>query len=260
MKNGRSTTKSAYKLENEEWKIDNEVLLEVTFNPFQNITSDLLAAYYAENLDDEIALEMLKQDFAELEEQTFTGHGEVAGEINNYVFFYTLTVKAKSPQKAINVSVPIVLFREGGVRNPYQIYVNLEGEGVNASIIRDTGRSTTIRFAAAPEAGGIASVEISDENGNLLYERKYSYFNVETGVFGFNGETSIFVVKTRSTGTQWTLTATNVWGATTTMTFTVKPYAPPPLTAGLDELAYILLVIIIAAIFINTLLYLFRRR
>jgi len=99
---------------------------------------------------------------------------------------------------------------------------------------------------------------VTDEKGNILYEWEYSSFNVETGIFGFSGETTLYVTKTPETGANWTVTAMNVWGAASTVNLTVKSYSKPSLLANLDEVAYWLTLIIIVAIFINALLYFFR--
>ena len=246
----------AYKLEDEEWKIDSDVWMRITFSPLQNMTADIYAAYYEQACNDTIAQEMIRQDYTRIPDQIFIGRGEVSGEILNYIYIYNLTVTAVSPERHVSLSFPILLFKME--REVYPIYVNLRGGGVNATVSRDEGRYAAVRFTAPPEAGGIANITITDEKGNILYKREYSPFNVEAGIFGFSGETTLYVTKTPETGTNWTVTATNVWGANSTVNLMVKPYSKPSLLANLDEAAYWLTLIIIAAITINTLLYLFR--
>ncbi|RLI46794.1 hypothetical protein DRO64_00310, partial [Candidatus Bathyarchaeota archaeon] len=246
----------AYKLENDEWRVDDEVWMSIAYRPFQNVTADIYAVHYMQICNDTIAQEMIRQDYAKIPDQIFTGRGEVSGEVLNYIYLYNLSVNAVSPQRRVSLSLPILLYKTK--RDVYPIYVNLRGGGVNATVIRDEGRCAAIRFTAPPEAGGIANMTITDEKGNILYKREYSPFNVEAGIFGFSGETTLYVTKTPKTGTNWTVTATNIWGATSTVNLTVKPYSKPSLLANLDEAAYWLTLIIIAAIFINTLLYLFR--
>lgn len=249
-------TARAYKLEDGEWKIDNEVYLEVIFKPIENVTADIYAAYYELVGMDETALEMMREDYAELTEQKFAGYGEVNGEVMNHIFIYNLTVTAENHDRSVTVSLPILLFKKN--REIYLIYLNLQGGGVKVTVTRDTGQSVAILFTAPPEAGGIANITISDEKGNVLYKWEYSPFNVEVGIFGFSGETTLYVAKTPQTGTNLTVTATNIWGATSTVNVTVKPYTKPSLLANLDEVTYWLTLIIIAAIFLNTLLFLFR--
>jgi len=249
-------TARAYKLEDGEWMIDDDTWLKVVFRPVQNVTADVYAAFYEQILTDEVALEMMRQDYARIPDQIFTGRGEVSGEVLNYIFLYNLTVSASNPERSVSRSFPILLFKTK--REVYPIYVNLQGGGVNATVTRDAGRYAAIRFTAPPEAGGIVNVTVTDEKGNILYEWKYAPLNLEAGIFGFSGETTIYVTKTPETGTNWTVTATNVWGATSTVNVEVKPYSKPSLLANLDEAAYWLTLIIIAAIIINTLLYLFR--
>jgi len=249
-------TAKAYRLEDGEWMIDDDTWLKVVFRPVQNVTADVYAAYYEQILMDEVALEMMRQDYARIPDQIFTGRGEVSGEVLNYIFLYNLTVSASNPERSVSRSFPILLFKTE--REVYPIYVNLQGGGVNATVTRDAGRYAAIRFAAPSEAGGIANVTVTDEKGNILYEWKYSSLNIEAGIFGFSGETTLYVTKTPGTGTNWTVTATNVWDAASAVNLTVKPYSKPSLLANLDEAAYWLMLIIIAAIFINTLLYLFR--
>ena len=251
-------TAKAYRLEDEEWMIDDDVWMRIIFSPVQNVTADVYAAFYEQILTDEVALEMMRQDYAEIPDQIFTGRGEVNGEVLNYIFLYNLTVSAANPERSVSLSFPILLFKTE--REVYPIIVNLQGGGVNATVSRDTGRYAALRFAAPPEAGGIVNVTVTDEKGNILYEWEYSTLNIEAGIFGFHGETVLYVTKTPETGTNWTVTATNVWGATSTVNVEVKPYSKPSLLANLDEAAYWLTLIIIAAIFINTLLYLFRLR
>jgi len=249
-------TAKAYKLEDDEWRVDDEVWMSIIYRPFQNVTADIYAAHYMQICNDTTAQEMIRQDYAKIPDQIFTGRGEVSGEVLNYIYLYNLSVTAVSPQRHVSLSLPILLYKTK--REAYPIYVNLRGGGVNATVIRDEGRYAAIRFAAPPEAGGIANITITDEKGNVLYKREYSPFNVEAGIFGFSGETIIYVSKTPETGTNWTITATNVWGANSTVNLTVKPYSKPSILVNLNEAAYWLTLIIIAAITINTLLYLFR--
>ena len=249
-------TARAYRLENGGWVIDGEVWMEIVFSPAQRVTADIYAARYEQILADEVALEMIRQDYVELPDQIFSGRGEVSGEVVNYVFLYNLTVTAVSPERNVSRSFPVPLLETK--RETYPIYVNLRGGGVNATVAHETGQYAMIRFAAPPEAGGIVNVTVTDEKGNLLYEWGFSTLSLDAGIFGFHGETMLYIVKTPETGTSWAVTATNVWGATSTVNLMVKPYSKPILLANLDEAAYWLMLIIIAAIIINTLLYLFR--
>jgi len=251
-------TARAYKLEDGEWMIDDDVWMRIIFSPLQNMTADIYAAYYEEVCNDTIAQEMIRQDYTRIPDQIFIGRGEVNGEVLNYIYLYNLTVTAVSLERRVSLSFPILLFKTE--REVYPIIVNLQGGGVNATVSRDAGRYAAILFKAPPEAGGIANVTVTDEKGNILYEWEYSSFNVEAGIFGFSGETTLYVTKTPETGANWTGTAMHVWGAASTVNLTVKPYSKPSLLANLDEAAYWLTLIIIAAIFINTLLYLFRLR
>jgi len=249
-------TARAYRLKNWEWTVDGGVLMRIIFSPVQNPTVDIFAAHYEQLCNDTIALEMVRQDYVNIPDQIFIGRGEVSGEVVNYAFLYNLTVAAVSPERGVTRSFPIILFKTE--REVYPIYVNLHGGGVNATVVRDTGQYAAIRLAAPPEAGGIVNVKIADEKGNILYEWNCSTFSVDAGIFGFHGETIIYVTKTPETGTSWTLTATNVWGAKSTVHLMVNPYSKPGMLASLDEAAYLLTLIIIAAIFVSTLLYLFR--
>jgi len=249
-------TAKAYKIEDEEWRIDDSVWMSLVFTPFQNITADIYAAYYEQTCMDELALEMIRQDYAPLIDQVFAGWGTVSGEVLNYIYLYNLTVTAVSPERSVRLSFPILLLKMR--REVYPIYVNLKGGGVNATVIQDTGRIATVLLKAPPEAGGIANVTVRDEKGNILYEREYAAFSAEEGIFGFSGETTIYITKTFEIGTNLTLAATNIWGAESTINFTVKPYSKPSFLANLDKAAYWLTIIIIAAIFINVNLFLLR--
>jgi len=196
----------AYRLKDGEWMTDS-ARMRIIFSPVQNVTADLLTAHYEQACKDEIAKEMIRQDFIEIPVQIFEGRGEVSGEVINYIFLYNLTVVAVSPERSVARSFPIILFKTK--REVYPIYVNLHGGGVNATVVHDEGQYATIRLTAPPEAGGIANVKITDEKGNILYEWNYSTVNIDIGVFGFYGETLIHVTKTPKTGTSWALTATN---------------------------------------------------
>ena len=68
-----------------------------------------------------------------------------------------------------------------------------------------------------PEVGRPSTTNVSkvikvaeSQNGNVLYEWGYSPFNVEAGIFALHGETTLYMAKTPETGTDLTLTATNV--------------------------------------------------
>ena len=245
-------TAKAYRLQDGRWRIDDDVWMRIIFSPSWNVTADMYTAYYEQIRRDQVALEMMRQDYTYLTDQVFTGHGTVKGEVLNCIFIYNVTVTAISRERRVSRSFPALLYKAKG--EIYPIYVNLKGGGVSATVIRDAGRSATILFKAPPEAGGIINITVTDEEGRVLYERRYPSSNIKSGVFGFSGETTIYIRKTLGTGTNLTLTATNIWGAESTVNLTVKPYSKQDHLINLDGAVYWLTPIIIAAISINILL------
>jgi len=120
-------------------------------------------------------------------------------------------------------------------RTAYCFDINLSGEGMVAEVISDTPSSLELRIHAPPRSGGLRSVRILDNEGNLLYQREFSsslaplmslgsVFGVSAAVSSETAKTLTFD-KTPSTPTEIYVELTNAWGASRTQQLTISPWA-----------------------------------
>ena len=122
-------------------------------------------------------------------------------------------------------------------KTAYGFDINLSGEGMVAEVVSDTASRLELRIHAPPRSGGLQSVRILDNEGNLLYQQDFpssslaqllslgSFFGVSAAAPTEAAKTLTFD-KTPSTPTEIYVELTNAWEASRTQKLTVAPWVP----------------------------------
>jgi hypothetical protein len=119
---------------------------------------------------------------------------------------------------------------------PFAVDVNLSGEGMVAEVASDTPARLELRLHAPPRSGGLRSVRILDNRGNLLFRQDFppsslAQLSLLGPLLGAPGGTAqepvvLSFQKTPSTPTELYVELTNEWGASRTQRLLVTPWAP----------------------------------
>ena len=236
---------------NGDFVIDYDVYVNATFIPLANLTEmEALACWFAEI--DETVAEMVGEDMPEPYTQNFTGSGFANGTLQfSTGLTYNITLHVEGYGRTYLVSREVTLpFNETRL---YTITVNLVGGGVNVSVLEDGPRYFRLLVSALPESGGVKEVRIYNSEGNLL-----RVLELPAEGFGFTGNYTSTVLKSKETDTTLTVEVESLWGVTATFTINVMEYQPPLYMVQLGQLAKGLLIFIIAAIIVNIIIYLYK--
>ena len=250
----------AFKYEGNEWVTDNSVHMTSAFETPENLTlADIGLVWLGTQSSDEEVWKLVKEDLAEAEPQAFSGAGEIFGNLSKTSFVYNLTITAEGYGRIVPASRLVMIpFGKG---ETYLVYINLAGGGVDVTATYDTGQYAYLKIFASPESGGLTKVSVYNGKGDLLTSKTLiESITLNRSIFGFAGEDEIYLPKNPNTGTNLTIKAENAWGATTYLTITVKPYTPPAWWSNLNELAFWIFILIIAAIIFNLAIFFIKAR
>jgi hypothetical protein len=118
---------------------------------------------------------------------------------------------------------------------PYEIGVNLSGEGMSVEVVEDTGTKLVMLLHAPSRSGGLQKLRILDNEGKELYSRTFlpaSFYRLPM-LAQLLGEApdpyapqEVALGKTPSTPTEIIVELTNSWGAKYVRKLSLQPYAP----------------------------------
>jgi hypothetical protein len=237
----------AVKSVNGEWLVDDGVRFNVTFYP-GNVPAekDIYSAWFGNQTADAVALNISLSDIYNPVPQWIAGQGEATATLNKTSpHFFKVEALVEGYGKVLRVVRENVYVKF--MEDPYILYMNMAGGGVNASILEEWNTGAVLGITIAPEAGGAVRVTVRDEGGRTLYNQEFTGFaETQRGIFGFSGTLTPIARKYPGGGSTMTVTVENAWGAVTAVSVTVKPYVEPPFIALLDIIAWGIALVIVA--------------
>ncbi|MEM2591394.1 MAG: hypothetical protein QXI60_02305, partial [Thermofilaceae archaeon] len=250
----------AVKPSNGGWEVDGGVFFNITFSLGPVLPEkEMYSAWFGNQTEDEVAVKIALEDVYEPVPQWIAGRGEALALLNKtsiHIFKIDAFAEGHGKTAKFTVDRAYIKFRE----EPYNVYINLVGGGVNASVLEDTGEYSKLNFTALHEAGGIKSIRIYDDRGRLLLEREYGLLaETQHGIFGFAGQMELTFKKLPGSGSTIRIVTKNVWGAETALTMEVLPYLEPPFITLMNQIAFLAACLIVAVVMIALILRFYRR-
>jgi len=243
-----------------EWVVDDGVRFNVTFYPGDvPAEKDIYSAWFGNQTADAVAVSIALSDVYNPVPQWIAGQGEASALLNKTSpQFFKVEALVWGYGKALRVVRENVYVKF--MEDPYILYINMAGGGVNASVLEEWNIGAVLGITIAPEVGGAVRVTVRDEGGRVLFKQEFMGFaETQRGVFGFSGTLTPTVRKYPGGGSTVTITVENDWGAVTAVSVAVKPYIEPPFIALLDVIAWGIAAIIVAAVIMALVLRFWRR-